>query len=106
MRPLLSWRIDELGSVLVLVDDSAQNIPAMNSEGAYGGCWDSIGHGSVQAEPAVRAVFVVVSDVGPKDTLKVPASEDESPVQTLVPERCVSSAPRKRSPEALGSVCG
>ena len=78
----------------------------MNSEGAYGGCWDSIGHGSVQAEPTVRAVFVVVSDVGPKDTLKVPASEDESPVQTLVPNAAYPALSRKRSPEALGSVCG
>jgi hypothetical protein len=80
-------RIRSRGGTAVLVDQPAEQIPSANvaRTDRYGvprfGSWRG------EAEGAMRALPVVVLNIGPQRAIEMPPTEDEGPIEALGPDR-------------------
>ena len=72
---------------MVLVDDPAEQIPSTNVTRTDGDRIPHFGQGWGQAERAMRALPVVVLDIGPERPIEMRPTEDERPVEALGPDR-------------------
>ena len=65
---------------------------------------DPCGFGRLKRESAVRALLVVLLDVGAQDVIEVAAADDQEPVETLVADGADESL--RPSPLVLAPACG
>ncbi len=80
-------RIRSCGGAVVLVDDPAEQIPSTNVTRTDGDRIPHFGQGWGQAERAMRALPVVVLDIGPERPIEMRPTEDQRPVEALGPDR-------------------
>jgi hypothetical protein len=108
--PKMAWL---RGNRVVLVDGAAQDVATIDVERRGNAGHSAVGHGHTEIDATMWTLSVVVSDVPPKHSLQMPASEDEHVAETFVahgshPAFCVGIGPgrsdrRLDHPDALGA---
>ena len=75
------------GHRAVLVDEAAKHVVTIDVQrrGSGGDC--AAGHGHTEVDAPVRSLSVVVTDVGPKDSLEVTVAQNEYPIEAFAPHR-------------------
>jgi hypothetical protein len=73
--------------LVILVDQAPKDVSAFHVGGESRDARGVRGDGHCKIDALVRALLVVVAHVLEKDTLRVPAADEQEPIKTLAPHR-------------------